>query len=170
MLNEKYSYQSFKRKTFVDVDPAEFSNSEIIGACFYQDDPYNNVFPKSGVKNCLFTKTNVDNCIIPVGFTVGELCTNKHFAVQNDGEYWLVDAVGRPTMPRDVDRFVKCGLSILPASIPPTPLTESITWTCDPDRIKAAKIDALAHDRARLEQILIDAGELPAAKAIPIGD
>jgi hypothetical protein len=50
------------------------------------------------------------------------------------------------------------------------PLAEPITWTHDPDRIKAQKINALAQDTARLEQILIDAGELPAPVAIPIGE
>jgi hypothetical protein len=169
-LNEKYSYHSWKRKTFLDADPAEFNDSEIIGAVFHQDAPYSDVFPqlpKGGT--CILRECNSDNCNIPVRYSV-EGGTNKHFLAQNDGEYWIVGRDLKPIAPRDVDVFIKCGLSVLPSGIPPTPLKEPITWTCDPGRIKTQKISAFAQDTARLEQILIDAGELPKPVAIPIGE
>jgi hypothetical protein len=124
--------------------------------------------PKGGT--CILRECNSDNCNIPVRYSV-EGGTNKHFLTQNDGEYWIVGRDLKPIAPRDVDRFVKCGLSILPSSIPPAPLKEPITMTCDPARIEQQKIQALANDSVRLKQILVDAGELPRpAGAIPIGD
>jgi len=165
-LNEKYSYKSWKRKTYTHLSAAEF-DGEIIGACFHQDTPYTDVFP-AGIRTT-FVNTNLDNCNIPPGATVGTGCTNKFFAKQNNQEYYLVDSRLRPIVPRNEADFIKCGLSTSPADIPPTPLAEPITWTHDPERIKAEKIAALSQDTARLEQILRDAGEITGA-AKPIGE
>lgn len=161
-INEKYSFpvRSWtKRKSFVDVDSSEFNDTEIVGACFHQDEPYSDVFPK-GVKNCLLTKCNVDNCNIPDGFTVGEGTTNKHFLIQNDGEYWLVDKDLKPIEPRDSDRFDLCGLSKDPANLPAEKLSQPITFTNDPKYIEQQKIEALKNDPARLKQVLISSGEI----------
>lgn len=157
MTNEKYSYKSFKRQKFIHLDPKEF-DGEIIGSGFYQDEPYSNVFPVGITTK--FIKCNLDNCNIPETATV-EGGTNKHFKTMNDQEYWIVDKDLKPIEPRDKDRFIKCGLSVLPKDISATPLKESITFINDPKRIEREKIEALKLDEARLKQILIASGELP---------
>ena len=160
MLNEKYSYASHKRKSFLDVDPSEFSDTEIIGACFYQNEPYTRVFP-DGIKNLTLTRCNVDNVEIPSGVTVNG-GTNHHIKSQNDGEYWIMDRDGKAVEPRDKAQYVEFGLSVDPREIPVAPLAEPITYTNDPVRIEAAKIEALKNDEVRLKQVLIDSGELEA--------
>lgn len=167
-LNEKYSYQSLKRKAFLDVDPAEFNDSEIIGSGFYQDQPYSDVFPKD-VKGLVLTKCNLDNVNIPEGATVNGGC-NNHILTQNDGEYWIVDENLKPIRPRDAEKFVECGLSTDPKALPAEPLAEPITFTNDPARIEQQKIEALATDPVRLKAILVEKGELPATAAVAIGD
>ena len=167
-LNERYSYQSWKRKVFVDVDPVEFNDTEIIGACFYQDRPYSDVFPKD-VKGLVLTKCNLDNVNIPAGATVNGGC-NNHILTQSDGEYWIVDRDLKPVRPRDADKYVALKLSTDPKALPAEPLAEPITFTHDPVRIEQQKIQALAADPVRLKQVLVDAGELPATAAVAIGD
>ena len=157
-LNEKYSYQSWKRKTFVDVDAKEFNDSEIIGACYYQDTPYTDVFP-ADVAGLTLTRCNLDNVNIPVGVTV-KGGTNQHINTMNDGEYWIVGKDGKPIAPRDAAKFDECGLSKDPRDIPATMVAVPVTVTYDPKRIEAAKIESLKNDEARLKQILIDSKEL----------
>jgi len=159
-LNKKYSYQSWKRKTFVDVDAKEFNDSEIIGACFYQDTPYSNVFPPD-IEDVVFERCNLDNVNIPAGATV-KGGTNQHIATMNDGEYWIVGIDGKPIVPRDAAKFDECRLSKDPRDIPATMVAVPVTMTYDPKRIEAAKIEALKNDEARLKQVLIDSRELTA--------
>ena len=159
-LNKKYSYKSLKRQSFVDVDAREFNHTDIVGSSFYQNEPYTDVFP-SNITGVTFINCNLDNVEIPSGATVNN-GTNKHIRTMNDGEYWIVGKDGKPVEPRDKERYVEFGLSIDPKNIPATPLAEPITFTNDPKRIEAAKIEALKNDTARLRQILIDAGELEA--------
>jgi len=167
-LNERYSYQSWKRKMFVDVDPVEFNDTEIIGAGFYQDTPYSDVFPKD-VRGLVLTKCNLDNVNIPAGATVNGGC-NNHILPQNDGEYWIVDRDMKPIAPRDADKYAALKLSTDPKALPAEPLDEPITFTHDPARIEQQKIQALAADPVRLKQILVEKGELPATAAVAIGD
>ncbi len=158
MINEKYSYKSFKRQSLLSIPAKEFNNTEIIGSCFYQDEPYTNVFP-SNITNVIFTGCNLDNCIIPEGATVTG-GTNKYFKEQNDLEYWLVDNTGKILKPRDEKKFDECKLSKDPKDIPLAKLITPITITNDPKLIEQQKIEDLKNDEERLKQILIDTGEL----------
>jgi hypothetical protein len=155
---EETKLRTYKRQSLLNVDPAEFSDSEIVGACFHQDIPFTDVFPP-GIKGVVFTKCNLDNCNIPPGATVNG-GTNKHFKTMNDQEYWLVGKDLKPIEPRDKEMFIKCGLSIDPKDIPAESLTEAITITNDPERIGQQKIQALANDPARLKALLVEKGEL----------
>lgn len=158
MVNEKYSYKSWKRKSFKTVNASEFSNSEIIGACFYQEIPYSNIFP-SGITNCIFTKCNLDNCEIPEGCTINR-GTNKHIKLQKDGEYWIVDKSLNPIEPRDKQKFIDFGLSIDPKNLPTVNLIEPILFINDPKIIEQKKIQDLSRDSVRLKDILQEKGEL----------
>lgn len=148
MINEKYSYKSFKRKTFRNIDASEFSNSEIIGACFYQEIPYSRIFP-DGIVDCVFTKCNLDNCNIPEGCTVNK-GTNKQIKLQKDGEYWIVDEGLNPVEPRDKDKYISFGISINPIDLPLEQLSESVLTTKDPEIIQRKKVDRLLSDTAKL--------------------
>ena len=154
-VNETYSYKSWKRQQFTAEDPADFAG-EIIGACFSQDEPFTDVFPAT-MTGVTFTKCNLDNCNIPAGNTVNG-GTNKQLKTQNDGEIWLVDGTLAPTAPLEPERFDKYGFSKDPADIPITPTEESIVFTREKEIDE--KINNISLDRARLEQILKDAGEL----------
>jgi hypothetical protein len=169
-INEKYSYNSFKRQSFVNVDPAEFNDTEIIGSSFYQDAHHTDVF-SSNISGVTFTNCNLDNCNMPVGATVNG-GTNKHFALQNDGEYWIVDESGAPVSPRDTDRFDYCGLSQDPTDIPAEPIdTFPVTIVNDPALIQKQQIEALANDTECMAS-LVAAGVNPSSirgGAISIG-
>lgn len=161
-INEKYSFKSFKRKQFIGLKPDEFNNSEIVGACFHQDQPFTDVFPVD-VSKVTLTRCNLDNCNIPAGATVNG-GTNKHFKIQNDGEYWIVDSSMRPTAPRDSAKFDAAGISKLPANIPAAKTAEPVTIANDPKRILDAKLAALRSDDAKLLQIIAAEDVAKAAK------
>ena len=157
-INEKYSYQSFKRQDFLKIDVKEFDGMKIIGSCFHQDKPYSDIFP-SGIRDVIFEKCNLDNCNIPAGASIiGG--TNKHFSESNDREFWLVDSSLNFIEPRDKAKFISCGLSIDPRSIPVSPLEKPITVTNDPKRIEAQKIQTLSLDTTRLKALRVEKGEL----------
>ena len=143
----------FKNKTFLDVDPKEFSDSVIIGTSFYQKEPYTKTFP-DGVKNCELKECNADNCVLPAGFSLSGTSTNKHFKVQNNQEKYLVDAELKPITPVNGLAFDKCRLSKDPKDIPVEKLAEPITFTHDPDRILQEKVDALKENDAELKAII----------------
>jgi hypothetical protein len=153
-----YSYKSFKYQNFVDIKPEEFNGSEIIGASFYQVEPFTDVFPKD-VKNCTLTRCNLDNCNIPSGFTVNG-GTNKHIKSQNDGEYWVVDTNNKPISPRDVGKFDACGLSKSPLNIPATLVAEPVTFTNDPVVIEQKKIAEIMNNPVKARQLLINKGAI----------
>jgi hypothetical protein len=165
-MNEKYSFRSFKNQSLVELDPEELNDSEIVGTSFFQREPFTVVFPKN-LKGIVFSGCNLDNCILPEG-AIMRGGTNRQYAPQNDGEYWIIDETGNPVSPRDHEKFDRCGISKDPRNIPVEPLAESITFTNDPARIERQKIDALANDRTRLKDILVLAGELSASVATAI--
>ena len=152
-INKKYSYKHFRKQDLRGADPAEFSDSVIVGACFYQKEPYTNALP-DGVTNCELKDCNVDNCVLPAGFTVSGSTTNKHFKVQNNQEKYLVDAELKPITPVNGAAFDKCRLSKDPKDIPAEKLAEPITFTHDPDRILQEKVEALKTDEAELVKII----------------
>ena len=154
MINQRYSYKSFKGKSFVSVSSKDFANTEIIGASFYQPEPHTDVFPKLAHDEvCTLTRCNLDNCNLPEGY-VAKGGTNKHILSQNDEEYWIVDKDLNPIEPRDKSKFIDLGLSIDPRDIPVTKLKEPITYTNDPKVIEQRKIDELVNDEARLKEIV----------------
>jgi hypothetical protein len=127
-VNEKYSYKDFIGKTFLDVDPSEFNNTEIIGSCFYQESSYGTINPMKdvfpvGMTGVTFIKCNLDNVRIPIGNTVVG-GTNKRILVQNDREDWILDENNKPIEPMDKERRLAVGLSINPKDIPKTMITE----------------------------------------------
>lgn len=63
-VNEKYSYKDFTGQNFLDIDPSEFSNTTIVGSCFYQSKMGSKVFP-DGIENVTFERNNLDNVLLP---------------------------------------------------------------------------------------------------------
>ena len=137
--NDKHSCRDYTHLSFVDVDPAEFNDTEIVGTCFYQEslhdedslgaqakDPSVAVFPP-GMTGVLFARCNLDNVVIPPGNTVGERCCHRKIRVQNDLEDWVLSDVDhRPVEPIDLKRF------------------EQEEKSTDPKDIPASKIEAIA--------------------------
>lgn len=142
-MNEKYSYKDFLQKSLTETDPKEWDGTEVIGSCFAQETPNTTVFPAiTGVK---FIKCNLDNCVIPKDCTV-EGGTNKLIQVQNDGEDWILDTSLNPVEPVDKARFLRFKLSVLPADIPATKPSLSVTQTAE-----KAITDKLATDIKALQ-------------------
>jgi len=144
-----WSHHSWKRQTFTTADPKVFNGAKIVGACFYQDEPYTDVFP-ANIEDVEFIDCNLDNCNIPAGATVTR-GTNKHIKAQKDGQYWIVDKSGNPVEPRDKARYVELGLSIKPADLPAEQLDEPILITNDPKVIEQRKIDAFLADPEKVK-------------------
>ena len=124
-VNEKYSYKDFTGMDFSKVDVKEFNNTEIIGSCFSQEEPFTSIFPDkmTGVK---FARCNVDNVNIPVGNTL-EKCTNKMIKRQNDLEHWVVDKELKPIEPLNKEMYQELKISIDPKDIPVIKRDEPIT-------------------------------------------
>lgn len=88
-INEKYSYKDFSGQILINEPAGDFSNSEIIGANFFQcNQPRKNVFP-SGSENIEFIDCNLDNCVLPSNSTLTR-STNLQIKVI-DGEDCIVD-------------------------------------------------------------------------------
>ena len=159
-LNEKYSYKSWKRQSFTGKDPAEFNDSEIVGAGFSQNEPFTDVFPAL-ISKVKFINCNLDNCNIPAGATV-EGGTNKHFKEQADGELWIVDAALKPTVPLKPHRFDKWGVSKDPKDITATTAEERLNKpvTMFKEHLQDNALKDLTMDTDKLIQILKDEGKL----------
>jgi hypothetical protein len=151
MINEKYSYKSFKRQSFLDASRSDFDGMEIVGTSFYQDNHHTDVFPKN-MSGVIFTGCNLDNCNVPAGATIRG-GTNKHIAKQKDGEWWIVDKDGKPIEPRDKAKFETFGISTLPKDIPSVAVSEPITFSKDPTIIEKRELDALRYDDAKLKEL-----------------
>lgn len=131
-INEKYSYGDFTHKQFLDVDPDEFSNSEIVGACFYQEvlysadashpgssghvDTLQDVFP-AGMHSVTFRDCNLDNCKIPGPPTQLIRCSHRKIRVMNDREDWVLGSDNKPVEPVSKKLFIQMEISIDPADI-----------------------------------------------------
>ena len=60
-INEKYSYKDFSDKSFTELNASEFSNSIIVGSCFYMvADERVEIFPED-MENVEFKNCNLDN-------------------------------------------------------------------------------------------------------------
>jgi len=137
-INEKYSFKGFTNQTFLDVDPAEFNDTEIKGSSFYQEsaysdkgldasppDPMVDVFPV-GMTGVTFTRCNLDNVKIPVGNTIGERNNHRRIRIQNDLSDWVLDVNSKPTTAIDEDSRIRASVSIDPKDIPATKQDKSI--------------------------------------------
>ncbi len=117
-INEKYSFKDFTGKTFLDVDPDEFSNSEIKGSCFFQEnEPDKTIFP-AGMVGVQFQRCNLDNVLVLPISTIDERCSNRRIMIQNDSQDWIVDMTLLPIEPINMKRHIREGLNIDPANIP----------------------------------------------------
>jgi hypothetical protein len=160
-INEKYSYQSFKGNTFINVDPAEFNDTEIVGSSFYQQDrPRTKVFP-DGTKNLELVRCNLDNVEVQPEITI-KGGTNKQILAQKDGNFWIVDKSNKPIEPREKARYIELGLSVKPADLPATQLAEPITVTNNPEIIEQRAIAVKQQDETWIKQQLINDGTLTA--------
>ena len=155
--------EGFKRKQFLSVDPIEFSDCEIVNTNFAQHEPYTDVFPQ-GIKGCVFKGCILDNCNIPGGCTLDDGSLNRHYKMQNDGEYWFVDENRLPVSPKSYAKFDSLGLSKDPADIPSEPLAEPITVSSDPKVIERREFETFKNDETRLKAALI--AEKASAEAV----
>lgn len=130
-VNKKYSFADFTGQSFLDVDPAEFSDSEIVGSCFAQEAPYLPdashasasghadprvlIFPP-GVENLTLTRCNLDNVNIR-GYSV-KGGTNRKIRIMNDLEDWVLDADNRPAEPMNKKQRIRAGANVNPLGIP----------------------------------------------------
>ena len=87
-INEKYSYKDWFGLNLTTKPASDFNDSEIVGACFSQDNPHTDVFP-AGVVSLTFTRCNLDNCNIPAGAILNRTSNNQWKYV--DGEQMVVD-------------------------------------------------------------------------------
>ena len=84
--NEKYSQKDFTGLSFKHLDASEFSNTEIIGSCFYQpnytgDPVWIDIFP-DGTVNVTFTASNLDNVLLPEDSVLnGDLNCHRQFII-----------------------------------------------------------------------------------------
>lgn len=132
-MNEKYSYKDFSGQSFIEIDPFEFNNSEIIGSCFAirdWDKTKNNVFPV-GMTGVTFKKCNLTNVIIPPGNILTDKSVNERILWQNDGEDWIVDVNGNPLSPWKAYRFDKYNLSKDPNDIPAEKVKVGVVETAE---------------------------------------
>ena len=133
-INETYSHKDLSGQTFLDRDPDEFSNTEIVGTCFAQEAEYNanashsgstghvdtsvDVFPP-GMHGVTFTRCNLDNCKVPgPPTTIDSRSSHRKIRVMNDAEDWVLGANNKPAEPVNKRLFVKHGLSVDPVDIP----------------------------------------------------
>ncbi len=99
-VNEKYSYKDFTGQTFEKVDPKEFSNSTIIGSCFYDHTKMRFILP-DGVSNVTFKKcnldnVNLDNCTTCITDTVDPKEKNTFkFLFTKDDKLYVCDKVDK---------------------------------------------------------------------------
>ena len=96
-INQKYSFRNFTGQSFVDEPAEDFSNSEIRGSCFSQDNfnPGRVVFP-AGMTGVNFERCNLDNVQIIGSNTLDERCTNRRIESQNDGKDWIINGNRKP--------------------------------------------------------------------------
>lgn len=130
-MNKKYSFKDFTHQSFKDHSVSEFSNSEIVGTCFYQEakendvETYKDIFP-DGMTGVVFERCNLDNVFIPPSNIIGSDCRHRRIKVQNDCGDWILDGSLNPVEPMDKKRRLAEGRSMDPKDIPPEYIKEEI--------------------------------------------
>jgi hypothetical protein len=77
MINEKYSYKDFTNINLSLHNPEDFSNTTIIGSCFYiESNDFVITFP-SGTENITFNRCNLDNIILPKNSIIDDYCSTR---------------------------------------------------------------------------------------------
>lgn len=133
--NDKHSFQDYTGRSFVDDDPAEWSDSEIVGTQCSQEadsiaeggvastaDPRKSVFPDD-MQGVTFIRCDLTNCHLPAGNTIGAGCCVSRVREQTDRSDWVVDDAGRPVEPLDKKLRNRRGVSVDPADLPARALT-----------------------------------------------
>jgi hypothetical protein len=170
MKNEKYSHGFWTGQDLTTIDPKDLNETVIINACFAQEKPFTDCFPKD-MTGVTFENCNLDNCNIPPGNTV-KGGTNKQITEQADGEIWIVDKDLKPLSPLKPWRFDVAGLSKDPAMIetqaamrisPSTKAgasTKKLPVTLVKEHIEAEEIKKLISDPTRLRAVLTAEGKI----------
>lgn len=140
-INEKYSFKDFTGQTFLDIDSDEFSNSEIKGSCFYQENEPNKIVFPAGMIGVQFQRCNLDNVLMLPISTIDGRCSNRKIMVQNDLQDWVVDMAMNPIEPVNLKHHIKVGLNINPINIPAAVIREV--------RVTKTKYDAATNWTAR---------------------
>lgn len=130
----------WKRKSLVNEPAKDFDNSEIVGSCFAQEEPFADVFPPAMTGVTFTGNCNLGNCNIPSGNTI--IGTNRHYKEQNDGECWIVDSSLKPIEPLSPKRYDKFGLSKNPKDLPAEKMEESIIVTAAKEKLLQDEIEA----------------------------
>jgi len=145
--------RGWKYQSLLTVDPAELSNSEIIGTAFAQREPFTDTFPV-GMTGVTFTRCNLGNCNIPPGNILNN-SMNEHYKSQKDEQDWIVDVGLRPVSPLSPAIFDKYGLSKDPKDIPATdtPIVENAEKLVKEDERKA-HILAVTSDPVEFQKYL----------------
>jgi hypothetical protein len=125
MINTKYSYKDFQNIDLSMIDASDFNNSEIIGACFFQENK-RQVFP-DGIENVTFKNCNLNNVDMSNagGYIIYNDSANDHLTFENDGEWWK-RSNGNLNEPLNKQQFIDNGFSILPKDIPSEAIGDSI--------------------------------------------
>ena len=135
IINEKYSFKDFTGQSFIDLDSDEFSNSEIIGSCFAQEnESEKHIFP-IGMIGVIFTRCNLDNVMLLGNNIIGKRCSNQRIMVQNDGQDWIIDSAHNPIEPVSIKQHKKLNLSIDPADLPADLMREQWVIASDFDAV-----------------------------------
>jgi hypothetical protein len=146
--------RGWKRRNLSNEVAKDFNNSEIVGSNFAQEEPFTSAFP-SDMIGVTFIKCNLGNCNIPAGNTVEGF--NKHYKIQNDGEYWIVNEELKAIEPLSPKRYEEFGVSKDPKDLPIEKLEESIIVTAVKEKVKQDrkdKIRAVAGNEAALNALV----------------
>jgi len=147
---------SFKRKSFVNVNPVEFNNSIVLGSNFSQTEPFTDVFP-ADIENVTFKNCNLNNCNIPDGAII-EGGVNDHFEEQEDHDLWVVDENRKPIRPLHPKIFDNAGITKDPNRIRENKNGVPVTMR---KKLSTRKtISEFRQNPEKLKQLLTQAGEI----------
>lgn len=136
-INEKHSYKDYTNVDVSNTDPADWSNTEVIGTCFYREAEWSEDrlgsrppaimrrYLPLGITNVAVKNCNYDNGAKQLGLTIDPSCSNRRIAVQSDLQDWLCDADNKPIEPLMKERYERAGVSVDPNDLPDHKMTEA---------------------------------------------
>ena len=89
--------------------------------------------------------------------------SNKHYKIQNDGEYWVIDKDKKPVEPLSVKYFDEFRISKNPKNIPSKKLDTPILTTAIQNKAKQDRknrILEIANDQDKLNELIANGEEL----------